>query len=257
MERDYYKILGVNPDASEKDIKKAYHQKAREIHPDKASSPEEREKFEHEFAAISKAYNVLKEAEKRAEYDKQLKISREKAADATPKPQAFSVSEKSKETISKIVKNVPSSVKQAAISSAERGKIAQKAFTKGVQLFNAGDYIKAIEFFEAAISNDDSDPSYFAKLGLSIIKARKSFSKAVECMQTAINMDPYNMDYKLHLAEIYESAGSFSNAKKIYEEILKWDAGNAKAQRRLSYLNIGNKSNESFFVNLYKKLFKR
>ncbi len=258
MEKDYYQILGVSSDAQEKDIKKSYHQKARELHPDKAKTPEERTKFEQEFAAISKAYNVLKEADKRAEYDKQLKADKEKELIQQSKPQAFSTTKKEKEavTVSDILKSSASATKQAAINVAERTKIAQKAYTKGVQLYNSGDYFKALEFFEAAINNDDTDANYHVKLAVCLIKTRKSFTKAVEAIQTAIDMDPYNMEYKFHLGEIYESAGAASKAKKVYEEILRWDSSNKKALKKLSYLDLDRKKSESFFVNLFKKLLK-
>lgn len=255
MEQNYYIILGLSEECTEKDIKKAYHQKARELHPDKAATPEEREKFEQQFAVISKAYNVLKETEKRLEYDKQLKLIKEKPPEL-PKPQAFSVKKKDPPSQTDAMKNASSS-KQASISSAERSKIAQKAFTKGVQLFNAQDYHKAIEFFDAAISNDDSNSVYFAKYAVCLIRCKKSFTKAVEFMQTAIEMDPYNIDYKMQLAEIYESAGTYTNAKKIYEDIIKWDSQNDKAKRRLAYLMLDEKKSESFFINLYRKIFKK
>ena len=45
-EEDYYKLLGVSRDASEKDIKKAFRKLAMAYHPDKNPDPEARKKFE-------------------------------------------------------------------------------------------------------------------------------------------------------------------------------------------------------------------
>jgi len=63
--KDYYKILGVNRDASPGDIKKAYRLLARKYHPDvsKESNAEER------FKEVAEAYEVLKDPKKRAAYD--------------------------------------------------------------------------------------------------------------------------------------------------------------------------------------------
>ncbi len=63
--KDYYKILGVERDASQNDIKKAYRRLARKYHPDvsKESDAEER------FKEVGEAYAVLKDAEKRTAYD--------------------------------------------------------------------------------------------------------------------------------------------------------------------------------------------
>jgi curved DNA-binding protein len=64
--KDYYQILGVNRDASEEAIKKAYRRLARKYHPDvsKESGAEER------FKEVAEAYEVLRDAEKRAAYDR-------------------------------------------------------------------------------------------------------------------------------------------------------------------------------------------
>lgn len=45
-EEDYYKILGVSRDASEKEIKKAFRKLAVQYHPDKNPDPEARKRFE-------------------------------------------------------------------------------------------------------------------------------------------------------------------------------------------------------------------
>ena len=63
--KDYYEVLGVVPEADAKTIKSAYRKLAREYHPDVS----EREGAEDRFKEISEAYEVLKDAGKRAEYD--------------------------------------------------------------------------------------------------------------------------------------------------------------------------------------------
>jgi len=62
---DYYKVLGVDKNATAKDIKKAYRKLAREYHPDHNKSPEAEEKFKQ----ISEAYEVLSDENKRRAYD--------------------------------------------------------------------------------------------------------------------------------------------------------------------------------------------
>jgi molecular chaperone DnaJ len=66
MPRDYYDVLGVDEDASEKEIKKAYRKKAMEYHPDRNPDDPEAEK---KFKEASEAYEVLSDAEKRQRYD--------------------------------------------------------------------------------------------------------------------------------------------------------------------------------------------
>jgi curved DNA-binding protein len=64
--RDYYKTLGVDKSASEKDIKKAYRKLARENHPD--VNPDDK-LAEERFKEINEAYQVLSDPEKRKKYD--------------------------------------------------------------------------------------------------------------------------------------------------------------------------------------------
>ena len=65
FEKDYYKVLGVADDASQKDITKAYRKLARELHPDTNQEPGAEERFKE----VSAAYDVVGDAEKRKEYD--------------------------------------------------------------------------------------------------------------------------------------------------------------------------------------------
>ncbi|KAF8791454.1 protein tumorous imaginal discs, mitochondrial-like [Argiope bruennichi] len=64
--KDYYKILGVPRNASQKDIKKAYYELAKKNHPDiNKGDPEAETKFQ----AVSEAYEVLSDENKRRQYD--------------------------------------------------------------------------------------------------------------------------------------------------------------------------------------------
>ncbi|KAF1011285.1 MAG: Curved DNA-binding protein [Pseudomonas fluorescens] len=63
--KDYYKILGVEPTADDKEIKAAYRKLARKYHPDVSKEKD----AEARFKDASEAYEALKSADKRAEYD--------------------------------------------------------------------------------------------------------------------------------------------------------------------------------------------
>src|SRR6056297_2866583 len=65
--RDYYDVLGVSRGASAEDIKKAYRKKAKELHPDRNK---DNPNAEAEFKEAGEAYDVLKDAEKKAAYDR-------------------------------------------------------------------------------------------------------------------------------------------------------------------------------------------
>ena len=65
--RDYYEILGVSPEATDGDLKKAYRQLALQCHPDR--NPGDK-KAEERFKEINEAYSVLSDPDKRAQYDR-------------------------------------------------------------------------------------------------------------------------------------------------------------------------------------------
>jgi molecular chaperone DnaJ len=64
--RDYYEILGVDRSAGEGDIKKAFRQLARELHPDVSDAPDAAERFKE----VVEAYEVLSKSETRQLYDR-------------------------------------------------------------------------------------------------------------------------------------------------------------------------------------------
>ena len=65
--RDYYELLGVSRDASKDDLKKEYRKLAMKYHPDRNPGDEEAER---RFKELSQAYEVLKDDQKRAAYDR-------------------------------------------------------------------------------------------------------------------------------------------------------------------------------------------
>lgn len=245
MNETFYQILGIPRDADEREVKRAYHRLARELHPDKAETPEKAREVEQRFAVVSTAYNTLKDVELREEYDRKTFGGNTNGMPVQSKPQtptsaALSTARSSASASPSVAaarENRPNVQRNNdGMLTPERIAIAQKAFVKGCQLMKEKDYAKAVDFFEAAISNNDAEPIYHSRLAVALIEAKKSASRAIQAAQRAIELDKYNLDFKFSLAHVYETIGSKSNAVRVYEEILKWDQENQMAQQMLRKL---------------------
>ena len=67
MKRDYYEVLGVTKNSSADEIKKAYRKVAMQFHPDR--NPGDKA-AEEKFKEAAEAYEILSDADKRAQYDR-------------------------------------------------------------------------------------------------------------------------------------------------------------------------------------------
>lgn len=267
MEKDYYQILGVKPDASERDIKKAYYALASRLHPDKAPDADSRRRNEEELAHVSAAYNTLKDSTKRADYDASIKkksTGESKPSEAVSSGATSAPSAKpSSPAVSKSSTQVPGITGGGGGGAkgqdlvAKRVGIAERAFAKGLQLMNAQEYGQAAPFFEAAIQNDDNKAIYHAKLAVALIRSRGSYNRASQAAHRATEIDPYSVEYKLIFAEVHETAGAISAARKVYEDILKWDPNNNMAKNQLQLLDKTSGKSKGFLSGFLEKLMKK
>jgi len=80
--KDYYKILGVGEDADLKEIKKAYRKMALKLHPDVNPDADANDKFKE----LAEAYEVLKDEQRRAEYDEMRQYGGSSSGGFEPPP---------------------------------------------------------------------------------------------------------------------------------------------------------------------------
>src|SRR6266545_7808824 len=83
--KDYYEVLGVSRDATEKMIKDAYRKLARQYHPDLQQTAAKKKVAEEKFKEINEAYEVLGDPDKRKKYNR-LGSRWKDGMDFTPPP---------------------------------------------------------------------------------------------------------------------------------------------------------------------------
>jgi molecular chaperone DnaJ len=69
VKRDYYDVLGIERNANDDDIKKAFRRLARQFHPDTLTGEQEKKAAEEKFKEINEAYAILSDQDKRRRYD--------------------------------------------------------------------------------------------------------------------------------------------------------------------------------------------
>lgn len=192
MARDYYAVLGVPQNSTEKQIRQRFLELAREKHPDRFTGPE-KAKAEEEFQGITEAFNVLTDRERRKILDSEL--------------------------------SRPGAGRQDTSEEAARVYIS-----RGVEALRSGNVTPAIENLERATREAPGNASAWYYLGLACQKrpggtgrARKSFAKACE-------LEPMNPRYLKEAGKAFDSGGMYAEAAKYYKEALDWGGEDANVR---------------------------
>jgi len=167
VEEDLYAILGVDPQATDAQIRKAYKSLAIELHPDRfVGKPQEQEAAQKRFAQVSHAYNLLKDAEQRNEYDFMRRLKTNDTLEAAPEPASPDDEAKQKRR--------------------ERG---ERYFKQGMARQMDKDFKGAIDSFKEAIRHDPSVAQWHSMLAVCYQKQGwLAYAKAE--VDAALKLDP-------------------------------------------------------------------
>jgi len=193
-------ILQVKENSDYKEIKSNYYRLAKEFHPDRAFYSEDRElkeRLTYIFDAITKAYNELKDDEKRQEFFKRI----------------------SRSTVR------------------ERGPDLHIHYKRGMEEFRTGNYWGAAEVFRWLTRLDPKSPRAWQMLSRSLSHIPGRLKDAETALLEAIRLDPFNADYYTDLGHIYLKAGLKKRAKRQFEKALNIDSANGDALKGLNMIN--------------------
>ncbi len=106
------------------------------------------------------------------------------------------------------------------------GAQAGRDFTDGVQLFQDGQYERAINALQAVVKATPELESGWYYLGRAHLKMpTPDFKAALEAFQHAVELNPQRPGIRLYVGEIYESQGAYEEALQVYQEELRLRRG--------------------------------
>ncbi len=218
FEEDYYAVLGVEESASQEEIRKAYLALAKKLHPDRfPNDAEKRLLAQSEFAKVSRAHDVVSDAERRAEYDAVRMLTRKRHSQSN----LTAVSPDNPEDGDGLTTDAPlSSTGNFQIPGNETEeeniniKWANKHLSRADDLFRRRNYKEAETALKEAIRLVPTDPRYHNKLA-EVYLARGWKTLAMTEVQSALRNDPKNAEAKNLEAKVKALAREKSQTQQM------------------------------------------
>lgn len=180
-----YQILEIAPGASADDIKSAYHRLAKQWHPDRFSGVE-KEQAEARFRQLAEAFNMLKDAGRRADVDQRG------AQDPAPPPSKAAVPPPAART-------------------------ADDWFAEAGQAHASGDQDRALGLVQYALRLDATKVEYFMLLAKLLDESQADVRTRIKAHENVHRMVPKDPDTLVRLAELYEAVGMEARAKRMWD----------------------------------------
>lgn len=198
---NYYQILDVESEASNKEIKKAYKKKLRKHPPEKDPDG---------FKKIRNAYDVLNNEKSRAEYDAVLNYSEE--------------IEEYRETAIKAMEesNYKTAIKYLKKILVIEPSLANIRNMLGLAYLNDQDLPKAVTHFKRIVKENPENASYLFNLAM-VYKEKGYLGKAENYLKRAYEIDKLSPDIVMELSHIYYEEGKRAKALNLLREAVEAD----------------------------------
>ncbi len=233
LEEDLYAILGVDAEATDAQIRKAYKKLAVELHPDRyVGRPAEQEEAQKRFSQVSHAYNVLKDAEQRNEYDFMRRLQAGEGGEAPPA--------------------APDD--EAQQLRRERG---ERYFKQGMNRQMERNFKGAIDSFKEAIRHDPSVAQWHSMLAVCYQKQGwTSYAKAE--VDAALKLDPRDaLAVKLRTALRQQEKATQELEAKEAKKGKKKKKGPVQKKTRAATGQVAFKKKRTSFLQNLLGMFRR
>jgi len=196
-----YDTLGLEQDATDKEIRAAFRKLALKHHPDRFAG-KDRDAAEKSFQTMTEAFNVLSHPDSREEYDKEISTGTD-------------------------VKAMPPK------------EIARRLAAMGSQLMSEGNMAEALEHLKGAIDHDNNNARAHYFYGQIVARIPGKEREALRHIEQAVALEPDNATMIGEAATISLAAGMKARAIRLAEEALSLDPTNAKAAAVLGQIKSG------------------
>ncbi|HEY9715361.1 MAG TPA: DnaJ domain-containing protein [Chroococcales cyanobacterium] len=208
FEEDYYAVLGVEESATADEIRRAYLQLAKKLHPDRyPNDPEQRAQAQSEFAKVTRAHDIVSDSQRRAEYDTLRALAKKRdereaemesaAANGSSSSQSAGGSAGAWMAVQSRSAQAQTSVEDETINV----KWANKHLSRADDLFRKRKYQEAETAMKEAIRLVPQEPKYHNKLA-EIYLARGWRTLAMTEVQSSLRIDPKDAEAKSLEAKI-------------------------------------------------------
>lgn len=203
----HFEVLEIERSADEAQVKAAYFSMARRFHPDSHTDPalaDLEEKIEAIFIRVGEAYAVLRDRQKRTEYEMRLPRFRG-AAGAAPTP-------------------APEPDAPTGPDPYQAAAIIGDALKRTAKLFEEGKYFDAIQLLEQALPHAPNvKTAHKLRIPLARAYAKNPHwgKRAEEQILEILSEDPKNVDATLTLASLYRDKGLKARSLSMYRKVLE------------------------------------
>jgi len=214
----FYQVLGVAPASTESEVRHAYYTLAKRLHPDKFAEDETKLRAEKLFAAITEAYATLSKAESRLEYDQAGAQQPDRAA-------------------------------EEASSAAASAEVSRQNFLRGKALFESGEFVKALPFFQHAVELGGAKEDYLRYLAMVQSRNPRLRKEAELNFLKAIELNPTDAENYAQIGILYKKMGQDSKGDDYLQKALSWDATNTTAREALG----GDDPRKGMFKGFFRR----
>jgi len=213
MAKNYYGVLGLAQNATDEDVRRRFKKLAREKHPDRFQG-EEKLRVERDFQALTEAFNVLTDPERRRVHDADL--ARVGAQGGTG-------------------------------AAGDQSQMVKALLARGVQAYKEGDFGAARESFERATEVDPESAQGWYNLALTCSQQERWLPGALKAAERACELEPMKPTYLKLAGRLFARAGRADRAQRFLEEALTWGGSDAEVEGELEGLRGREKGRRGFF----------